>query len=174
MTNDFESCGDVTVIFAKGGGIAAEVLIDTGDLEFAQAIPTTWYLRDCGRGQPYVVAVYVRNRIKTTVYLHRLICKGDPTLEVDHINRDRFDNRKSNLRRVTRQINSFNTQMEGLPTKTGYCGVSKVAKGTWRAQILSRGNERQLGYFKSPEAAHAAYLQALRELETQLQMGAGE
>ncbi len=43
-----------------------------------------------------------------TIYFHRLVM-GDSKMEIDHINRDTHDNRKSNLRFATRQEQLYNT-----------------------------------------------------------------
>jgi hypothetical protein len=58
-----------------------------------------------------------------TIRLHRVVADPPKRVEVDHINGDRLDNRKSNLRVVSRAINAWNTAHnnrriydKGLPT----------------------------------------------------------
>lgn len=67
--------------------------------------------------------------------LHRLIIKTDQ--EIDHINRNPLDNRKSNLRTVTRKQNSLNRVYK--KNTSGYKGVEKTAWGGWRAHIRADG-----------------------------------
>ena len=86
-----------------------------------------------------------------------------PAGEVDHINGDRTDNRISNLRDVSTHQNHQNMRNARQDNKTGLLGVS-MHKGRFRAQIQAAGKKRWLGEFDTPEAAHAAYVSAKREL----------
>jgi len=71
---------------------------------------------------------------------------------IDHINRDKTDNRIENLRNVTHQQNGFNTTCKG-------CSWNKHS-GKWVAYIKTNGKARHLGSFKTEEEAHNAYLEA--------------
>lgn len=73
---------------------------------------------------------YVRAKnTKINVPLHRYILGYDGPLDVDHINRDTLDNRKSNLRIVSRTVNCSNN---------GHEGVYKHGK-TWRVKLTRYG-----------------------------------
>lgn len=85
-----------------------------------------------------------------------------PANEIDHINRVRSDNRLVNLRIADPTLNSHNRGMT-TRNKSGFLGTSK-ARRQWRAQICVRGKTFELGYFKTPQEAEAAYLSAKREL----------
>src|SRR3990167_395314 len=50
----------------------------------------------------YAVRATYRKNVYTKIYMHRLILKVPVGCEVDHINRNKLDNRSSNLRMVTR------------------------------------------------------------------------
>jgi len=82
-----------------------------------------------------------------------------PSAEIDHINRNREDNRRSNLRLATHAENMRNgTKLN--TNKSGYVGVSlrrtaKVLK--WRALIGIDGKNKCLGSYATPEEAAAAY-----------------
>lgn len=73
-------------------------------------------------------------------------------LIVDHINRDILDNRIENLRAITTQQNSFNTNAKG-------CWYSKRHK-KWQAYIYLNSKKISLGYFLTEEIAHQKYLEA--------------
>jgi hypothetical protein len=87
---------------------------------------------------------------------------------IDHINGDRQDNRIANLRLADFSQNGANARLHAHNT-SGYKGVAKVVRkgkwtGRWQASITVRNKQRSLGtHFRTPEAAHEAYLKAARE-----------
>ena len=92
---------------------------------------------------------------------------GDlPSVEVDHINRNRGDNRILNLRLVTRSENAQNGSHR-KNNSSGYRGVTfNRANSVWIAQIMKDKKGVYLGSFTSAEDAHQAYLSAARHLHT--------
>lgn len=83
-----------------------------------------------------------------------------PSAYLDHINRDRSDNRINNLREVNKQQNSWN-HGGNIANTSGFTGVSWHKKSNkWRAAIRVNYVQRALGYFDTKEEAHAAYVQA--------------
>ena len=95
--------------------------------------------------------------------LHRIIM-GDPEdLVIDHINRDPLDNRRDNLRIVTRQENLMNLSIKKT-NKSGVAGVHRDKKnGKWRAQITYKYKQINLGCFDTLEAAAKARKDAEEE-----------
>lgn len=89
---------------------------------------------------------------------------------VDHINGDKLDNRRSNLRLATRKDNEANkrkrrTQAGGDPSSK-YKGVSKISDGRkkcWRATITYEKRQIKLGTYYSEEDAARAYNKAALE-----------
>jgi len=82
-----------------------------------------------------------------------------PDGDIDHIDRDRSNNRWANLREVTRQQNCWNSKQH-MDSNSPYKGVTRI-KGAkakpWKAQIYDNGKQICLGHFISPEEAQAAY-----------------
>jgi hypothetical protein len=80
-------------------------------------------------------------------YMHRVINKTPKGLETDHINRDRLDNRRSNLRTVTRIQNSRNHGAH-KHNSTGIRGVVwRKNERMYCAQIGVNKKKISLGYF---------------------------
>ena len=86
--------------------------------------------------------------------------KAEPGQYVDHINGDRLDNRKENLRFCTLSQNSMNKR--GRSSRTSkYKGVCYAKRrNKWQASIRVDGKERFLGYFNNEEDAAKAYDEA--------------
>jgi hypothetical protein len=76
-------------------------------------------------------------------------------MDVDHINRDKLDNRPENLRLATTSQNRANIGKQ-CNNRSGYKGVF-LDKGKFRAKIKSNGTQRFLGSYSTAEAAAAAY-----------------
>lgn len=95
--------------------------------------------------------------------VHRLVWMyhhGDIQHEVDHINRDKGDNRIENLRLCTRTENVRNAVGKG----PGYKGVSFCKQtGKWVAQITVNYRNKKLGRFITQEDAALAYNTAASE-----------
>jgi hypothetical protein len=95
--------------------------------------------------------------------MHRLILIPYDNLEIDHINGDKLDNQRSNLRLCTRSQNCRNNGTPKTNT-SGYKGVYLCKQtGRWAAQIKVKGKKISLGrYSRIEEAAHAYNRGALK------------
>lgn len=101
---------------------------------------------------------------RSCIFMHRLINKTPENFETDHINCNALDNRRCNLRNATRHQNVRNTTTR----KDNLSGLKGVGffkpSNKWRARIRMNGAMHSLGYFKTPELAHAAYCDAAKKL----------
>jgi hypothetical protein len=88
-----------------------------------------------------------------------------PRNQIDHINRNRADNRITNLREATSSQNQMNTVSRRVGTASGIKGVvwSKRCR-KWKAQIGGQGKTTYLGYFDTTEQANIAYTEAAKKL----------
>lgn len=86
-----------------------------------------------------------------------------PSAHIDHINRHTEDNRWANLREATRTENHANCKRY-KNNRSGFKGVCYFRpKKKWFAQISINGKRPFLGYFNTPEEAHAAYVEAAQK-----------
>lgn len=117
------------------------------DKDYLNVSKYKWWIKDNN---------YVYTQIKRkTIYLHRLIM-GQSSLEIDHINHDTLDNRRENLRFVTRSQNNINK-------KNVYSGVSKF-RDKWRARIKINRKEIHIGIFPTRDSALKARIKKEIEL----------
>lgn len=87
-----------------------------------------------------------------------------PEKQVDHKDTVRSHNAWENLREATHGQNVCNSGLRANNT-SGFKGVSFVKKlNRWHARIMHEGTLHLLGYFDTPEAAHAAYARKAHEL----------
>lgn len=95
---------------------------------------------------------------KGVVYLHRVIMDTPRGLVCDHINGVTLDNRRVNLRNVTRSMNGANRVKLPANNTSGKLGVSwNKLRSCWEAYVKVGGVKRNLGLFRNlEEAARAA------------------
>lgn len=140
----------------------AEVVITDGkDNELCRALISNedinkisrhrWTLNDNG---------YIRTFKNTKpVYLHRYLADCPDGLEVDHINHNKLDNRRDNLRVVTRKINALNK----IAKCYTYIGDRKLAK-PWCVRIIKDGKPCLFKYFATEREAQEAVKAKRKEI----------
>jgi metal-dependent hydrolase (beta-lactamase superfamily II) len=86
-------------------------------------------------------------------------------MHTDHINGNKLDNRKSNLRVVTASQNHMNRRKDGRKGLTSTLKGAQYhkASGLWRSRIKVGDKHLSLGYFKTEMEAHTAYINAAKE-----------
>ncbi len=136
----------VKVLLANNKGYA---LVDEGDIGLVSGYK--WYLHPRG---------YAGHKNgKFQVLMHRLVM-GITKGEIDHINRNKLDNRRRNLRVVTASQNQAWKSIQSNNT-SGYRGV-RWSKNAWQAGIKVNGRGIYLGRYQVKEDAARAYDQAAK------------
>ena len=135
------------IIRNRKGEVKAIGLIDIEDIEKCKDIKWTT------DGASYISGSMKKYK------LHRFVLNYDGPLQIDHINRNKFDNRKENLRIVS----SFeNAQNNG---KTGVSFDKKANK--WKAEYQRYGKYYNAGTYWTKEEAIEARNRAIRKTEKQ-------
>jgi len=99
---------------------------------------------------------FVTNVNGRLAYLHRMLMPDCVGLICDHINRDKHDNRRVNLRYATPKENSRNRSLARNNT-SGYIGVSwHIRQKKWVAAIKADNRAINLGSFDTAEEAARA------------------
>jgi hypothetical protein len=114
--------------------------------------------------------LYCRIRIDRVHYLgHRLAwlyVHGEwPKQSIDHINGVKSDNRIANLREATPRLNAQNIRRAHSDSTSKLLGAYWIPRlKMWGSHICNKGQMIWLGNHRTPEAAHAAYMEAKRRL----------
>lgn len=118
-------------------------MIDQEDYQLVSTLK--WHKSDNG----YAVWRGIKDGKKQTIRMHRLITNCPKGKIIDHINHDKLDNRKSNLRICTQSENMRNKRVQGK----GYWFQKQ--NSNWVVEV----NNKHIGVFKSEtEAAQVVQL----------------
>jgi hypothetical protein len=156
--NYIKIIGDVAYITLTKGKVA---LISVVDVE--EAGKYLWYFSG-----HYAVRNAGKFPNQRAQFLHREILNAPSGMEVDHINGDKLDNRRSNLRVCSKIENQRNqkprTTLRGQTLSSRFKGVHLPQQGNkYKAQIQVAGQKIYLGAFDSEIEAAKAYDSAARQ-----------
>lgn len=137
---------------------STEFLFDIEDLPLIEN--RSWYKDKDG----YLVSCYYFNGRRRFVRFHRIVMNAKPGQIIDHINNNRADNRKHNLRCCKRSENDRNRSKYSNNTSgiTGVCFDRKRDK--WVASISYEKKRITIGRFDTKEDAVRARLEKEFEL----------
>lgn len=156
---------DMNKLHLSGQDKDKYVLLNNKDYEYYKK--WSWFLSNSGYAKRAKPTFYRQTATKPwyrkyrTIYMHREILQPLSNQEVDHINGDKLDNRRSNLRPATRMDNSHNTQSPGGISK--YKGTyfdNRMGRKKWHASITVKGKHMSLKYYLTEKEAAKAYNEA--------------
>ena len=135
------------IITKKG----AQIIVDDDNFGFLSKF--TWYINKRGYAQCDSF-----NGLR--VMMHRIIVDVPKGKEVDHINQNKLDNRKENIR-VCRHEENCRNRNKCRKTKSGFKGVYyyplNCKKRPWQVGIVVKGKYNYIGSFNTVEEAAHAY-----------------
>lgn len=134
-------------------------VIDLADAD--RIIPYPWHASRSANA--YYARASLRGPLEG-IQMHRLIIDAPNGFQVDHINGDTLDNRRSNLRIVDGARNMASWAKRHFTSKTSnFTGVSKSGD-RWVVQIYYDGRQHYLGSFQDEIRAAHAYDDACEEV----------
>lgn len=151
--NNYRIEGSVAYIETNGG----DVIIDKDKLEEVLRY-NLWRVSIRGDVTSSKSKNINKKPVITCYKLHRVVTGAGNDMEVDHINHNRLDNRRANLRVCTHAQNGRN-----LPLKknnaSGFAGVRwDRFRNKWSARIKVNFQEKHLGRYETIEEAISARL----------------
>ena len=144
ILNEYNLTGEYGIGYTRKG---EKFLFDKEDFDLIKNLP--WRISNV----KYPTAHVRINGVQMHILMHRLIMDAPQELFVDHIggNNTKCDNRKCNLRLVTRSQNTIN-QNRLHRNKYGHVGI-RFHYGKWESNIIINGKQIALGNFDTKEEA---------------------
>lgn len=134
------------IILTKG----KSAIVDDSDYQWLSQWKWTYH------NQGYAYRGMGGRKNRKCILMHRLIMNTPDGMDTDHINMNKLDNRRVNLRICDRSLNLAN--QGGRLGSSLYRGVhySKKQKA-WLSQIKDNGRTKHIGSFKNEREAAKAY-----------------
>lgn len=137
------------IIYTKKG---EAIRVDDEDYQALSSHP--WHIHTEGYAKTY----RKQNGKTISIYMHRLLMSPPKGLVVDHINGDKTDNRKSNLR-ICKIADNIQRSPSSYKSKSGIKGV-RYDSGKWVSVVKVNGKPIYLGRFSDLDEAAAVYKEA--------------
>lgn len=135
--------------FNTKGILRGSIIIDTEDLNLVKDYQ--WHIENSRANLQYGQASTNGKLPSKTIRIHRLIIPD--SVQIDHINHNGLDNRKSNLRTCNNRENNCNKNFSRNP-KSGYTGIRYNEKAnSYYVRMMVNKREISLGHYKSLEEA---------------------
>lgn len=131
-----------------------EAIIDVADIPLVEI--HNWHASIKKNGDVYAASAIRSGDRFVHVGMHRYLL-GTNAPSVDHVNGDRLDNRRSNLRSCSNLENAQNKTVQ-RNSSVGLRGVMRYGDG-FRSMITVNGVRHHLGCFSTKEEAAAAYVE---------------
>ena len=161
--NEYRIEGDTAFIkLERRDGSSLETMISVSDLDRVINSGLRWsasWHKDTQSFRAHSITKV--NGRRTTIQLSRFILGTPAHLEADHINHNTLDNRRENLRSVTRSQNEQNAHGARKDSSTGVRGVFwDKRRRNYRARIWLNGKGIHIGCFATLAEAEAAVRKA--------------
>lgn len=139
------------------GELRGTILVDKEDFDIVSKYQ--WHIEDSRKDIQYAQTNIGTRSAPKSLRIHRLLMPD--SIQVDHINHNGLDNRKSNLRACNNRENNCNKDFSNKPPKSGYTGIRYNEKvGNYYVRIMVHKKEISLGHYNNLDDALEARKQA--------------
>ena len=135
------------------------------DSDFADLNQYVWHVKIAPHGKYAARTEYHNSKgvgVFKTIRMHSQLLGEKPGYLIDHISRNGLDNRRCNLRWVTKSQSCMNRVSKNWTL--GHKGVCRCKNGAFRARIQVLKRSIHLGYFDALHKAISAYNDAALKL----------
>ena len=151
MKNKYKIVGDTLIVYNRKDN--REMLFDAEDFDLINT--HTWCIAKFDNRDYAITGITTAKGNYKTLLSHRMLMNEPIDMLVDHINTDGLDNRKSNLRIATDQVNQHNRK------SNGYSWAKHAKK--YKVRIKLNNKSIHVGYYNTEDEARAAYLEAKKK-----------
>jgi hypothetical protein len=139
----------IEIPLRRRGVVVAHAIVDAADAHLAH-----WRWKLDSRG--YAARTDGADRCRMLL-MHRVVmgCERGDGFQVDHLDHNKLNNTRANLRVVTQAENQRNRLAANSTSKTGLRGVYR-AGAKFKAEVCCEHGRFYLGCFETPELAYAA------------------
>jgi AP2 domain/HNH endonuclease len=150
------------VWLSGGKGAGKFAVVDDADYDLVSS--RLWQLNADGYAMGYVGYDKVKKR-GITKLMHRFIMNAPDGTQVDHIDGDRLNNQRSNLRFCDTRLNNRNMRPGARKGTSQYKGVAyDRSRSKWMAMVKDENRRYNLGRFTTEIEAARAYDRKAKEL----------
>lgn len=137
-------------------------LVEVDEIDYIWLVGFRW---TCNTKRPACKTYATRSFKKTTIYLHREVAERmglSLEVETDHIDQNKRNCKRSNLREASRSQNMMNRD-KFKNNKCGQKGIWLNDSGNYRVEIVVNKRRIPLGTYSSFSLAKEIYLQASKK-----------
>lgn len=150
--NKYRFVDDVCYIdcFSIKGELRGTIIVD---LEYFDLVSKyQWHVENSRKTIQYAQTNIGTRLSPKSLRMHKLLIPNSQ--QIDHINHNGLDNRKSNLRECTNRENNCNKNFSSRLPKSGYTGIRYNKKvGSYYVRIMVNKKEISLGHYNNLEDA---------------------
>lgn len=159
MKNNYKIENGVVIVEIISKGVTYEMLIDEEDFKFISEVARSTHLN---KGYASVVDSEGKKQ-----RIHRFILGNPEGKVIDHINGNKLDNRRANLRAVTVKENNRNLNNKYTPGRSGHKGIGYYPedKSPWRVVIRRKHKGSFATLEEAIEKANKVYEELKKEFK---------
>ncbi len=153
-------------LISLGGKLGKGHYAIVDDIDYEEFSSYEWHLSSSGYARRIDRSRW-RENVSEIIFLHKVVANATKGQQIDHINRNKLDNRRCNLRLCNSSENMQNRKKHHIKSNSiyasKYTGVKRHGK-KWLSRIHKDNRCIHIGLYVTEEEAALAYNQKALEL----------